>query len=100
MPRLRRSDTTVPGITRVRSGRGFSYRSTDGRTIDDVSLRARLKALSVPPAWTDVWIAPFPNGHIQATGHVTYRGLHRPSCTDSGDNLVQQHPVGHDPEVT
>lgn len=68
MPRLRRSDTSAPGITRVRAGRGFSYRGTDGRTITDAAVRARLMALAVPPAWTDVWISPFSNGHILATG--------------------------------
>jgi DNA topoisomerase-1 len=69
MPRLRRSDATRPGLTRVRSGRGFSYRDVaTGRAVRDPELRARLDGLAIPPAWTDVWIAPYPNGHIQATG--------------------------------
>ena len=64
MPRLRRSDTSGPGIHRLKSGR---FRADDGVTIsaDD---RARIKALVIPPAWTDVWISPHANGHIQATG--------------------------------
>ncbi|BDZ49074.1 hypothetical protein GCM10025867_13150 [Frondihabitans sucicola] len=68
MPRLRRTDSTRPGVTRARSGRGFTYRDDRGRTITDPDLRARIEHLAIPPAWTDVWIAPYPNGHIQATG--------------------------------
>jgi DNA topoisomerase I len=67
MVRLRRSDSAGPGIRRVRSGRGFRYLGSDGEPIDD-ELRGRIEDLAVPPAWTDVWIAPYPNGHIQATG--------------------------------
>jgi DNA topoisomerase-1 len=52
----------------VKSGRGFTYRAVDGATITDPDLKARIDALAIPPAWTDVWIAPYPNGHIQATG--------------------------------
>jgi len=58
----------TPGIRRKRSGRGFSYTGTDGRTISDKGDLRRIKALAVPPAWTDVWICPSPRGHIQATG--------------------------------
>ncbi|MDP5308751.1 DNA topoisomerase IB [Paracoccus spongiarum] len=58
----------MPGISRVRAGKGFSYRDTQGRTIRDKTMRARLAALAVPPAYTDVWICPDPRGHIQATG--------------------------------
>jgi DNA topoisomerase-1 len=68
MPRLRRSDSSGAGLHRVRSGRGFSYKDAAGRAISDPDLRARIDALAIPPAWDDVWIAPFPNGHIQATG--------------------------------
>ncbi|MCQ0969300.1 DNA topoisomerase IB (plasmid) [Paracoccus sp. TK19116] len=58
----------MPGITRVKSGRGFSYRDAKGKTIKDADERVRLNALAVPPAYTDVWICPDPRGHIQATG--------------------------------
>jgi DNA topoisomerase I len=68
MPRLRRSDSSGPGIHRVRAGRGFSYRTAAGDLVDDADLRARIEHLAIPPAWTDVWISPYPNGHIQATG--------------------------------
>jgi DNA topoisomerase-1 len=68
MPRLRRSDSSGAGLKRVRSGRGFSYKDSTGRAISDPDLRTRIEALAIPPAWTDVWIAPYANGHIQATG--------------------------------
>ena len=65
---LRYAHDDRPGITRRRAGRGFSYRDRDGRTIKDPATIERIKALAIPPAWTDVWICPDPNGHIQATG--------------------------------
>ena len=69
MPRLRRTDSSRPGLTRVRAGRGFSYRNeSTGVAVADRELRARIEHLAIPPAWTEVWIAPYPNGHIQATG--------------------------------
>ncbi|WP_423922107.1 DNA topoisomerase IB [Frigoribacterium sp. 2-23] len=68
MPRLRRTDSTRPGLTRVKRGAGFSYQDADGVTVTDHELRERIEHLAIPPAWTDVWIAPYPNGHIQATG--------------------------------
>ena len=68
MPRLRRSDTSAAGFHRTRAGRGFSYTDTGGHPITDQELRARIEQLAIPPAWTDVWIAPHANGHIQATG--------------------------------
>jgi DNA topoisomerase IB len=66
--RLRRSDLTVPGLTRRRRGRGFSYADGDGEPIRDEAILARIGELAIPPAWTDVWICPYPGGHIQATG--------------------------------
>lgn len=65
--RLRRSDTSRAGITRVKAGKGFRYRDVDGDA-PDATTRARIDALVIPPAWTDVWISPHENGHIQATG--------------------------------
>lgn len=56
-----------PGITRRRAGKGFSYRGPDGRPLDRTEL-ARVRNLGIPPAYTDVWICPLPNGHLQATG--------------------------------
>jgi DNA topoisomerase I len=65
---LRYVSDADPGIRRLKSGRGFTYRGADGRTIRDRSTLARIGALAIPPAWTDVWIGSTPNGHIQATG--------------------------------
>ena len=58
----------MPGISRIRAGKGFSYRDAQGRRITDQEERRRLAALAVPPAYTDVWICPDPRGHVQATG--------------------------------
>ncbi|SDE49711.1 DNA topoisomerase-1 [Paracoccus isoporae] len=58
----------MPGISRVRAGKGFSYRDAKGRTIRDKAERKRLAALAIPPAYEDVWICPDPRGHILATG--------------------------------
>ena len=57
-----------PGITRVRSGKGFRYIRPDGSEVTDSVDQIRIKHLAVPPAWEDVWICPDPLGHIQATG--------------------------------
>jgi DNA topoisomerase-1 len=65
---LRYATDDRPGITRRRSGAGFTYRDADGATIRDREVIARLRSLAIPPAWTDVWICPWPNGHLQATG--------------------------------
>ena len=65
---LRYVDDAKPGLTRKRSGKGFHYIDADGQTVRDKALIARIKALAVPPAYTDVWICRHANGHIQATG--------------------------------
>jgi DNA topoisomerase-1 len=57
-----------PGIRRRRSGSGFAYTSPTGERIRDPERLRWLRALAIPPAWTDVWISPFTNGHILATG--------------------------------
>ena len=53
---------------RQRRGRGFRYRDEDGTAVDDPETLARIDELAIPPAWDDVWICPYPGGHIQATG--------------------------------
>jgi DNA topoisomerase-1 len=60
-----------PGITRHRAGKGFFYRNTRGDRITDERTLRRIKTLAIPPAWSDVWICPNPNGHLQATGRDT-----------------------------
>ncbi len=57
-----------PGIRRRKRGRGFSYERPDGTVITDRTERERIAALAIPPAWTDVWICPAPDGHLLATG--------------------------------
>jgi DNA topoisomerase I len=59
---------TRPGIRRKRAGTGFTYTSVDGSKLSEKDILARIKALAIPPAWVDVWICPFVDGHIQATG--------------------------------
>jgi DNA topoisomerase-1 len=65
---LRHSSDERSGIVRRRAGRGFTYRDPDGRTIRDPETLTRIRSIAIPPAWTDVWICPWPNGHLQATG--------------------------------
>lgn len=61
-------DDGRPGLTRRRSGKGFSYRDAKGRPVRDKAVLERIRKLAIPPAYTDVWICPRANGHIQATG--------------------------------
>jgi DNA topoisomerase-1 len=59
---------TKPGITRHRHAEAFRYTGPDGKPIRDKATLARIRSIVIPPAWTDVWICPLPNGHLQATG--------------------------------
>ena len=65
---LRYTPDIGPGITRRRAGKGWSYIDPDGVVIRDAKELQRIRALVIPPAWTNVWINPNPRGHIQATG--------------------------------
>jgi DNA topoisomerase IB len=56
------------GLQRRRRGRGFSYLDVDGTPVKDTETLERIRSLAIPPAWTDVWICPDPDGHLQATG--------------------------------
>src|SRR3954454_14060999 len=73
MPRLRRIDCAVAGITRRRRGKGFEYLDEEDGRIDDEDVLERIRALAIPPAWEGVWICADPLGHIQATG-IAARG--------------------------
>lgn len=66
--RLRRSLLTGSGLRRVRRGRGFSYHWPNGDPIGDAETLTRIRRLAIPPAWRQVWICPYPNGHVQAVG--------------------------------
>jgi DNA topoisomerase-1 len=59
---------TMPGIRRVRRGDAFVYRLPDGKPLRDAGEVDRIRRLAIPPAYTDVWICPLENGHLQATG--------------------------------
>jgi DNA topoisomerase-1 len=65
---LRYVSDDAPGITRTRAGKGFRYVAVDGRVVKDPAVLRRIRSLVIPPAWTDVWICPLENGHVQATG--------------------------------
>ena len=57
-----------PGIRRLKAGRGFTYQSPEGGRLAAPETVRRIRSLAIPPAWTDVWICPYENGHLQATG--------------------------------
>jgi DNA topoisomerase-1 len=67
MARLRRSSPDDPGWSRRRAGSGFVYLDSDGTRLSAEDAE-RVKGLVIPPAWQDVWICPWPNGHLQAVG--------------------------------
>ena len=80
----------VPGITRKRSGGGWSYFAPGGSLIRDSLQRRRIGSLAIPPAWTDVWICPDDHGHIQATARdargrkqYRYHASYREACDRS-----------------
>lgn len=81
MPRLRRVSSAQPGWTRRRSGRGFVVLDQHGARVTEED-RARVNALAIPPAWTEVWICPHPLGHLQAVG-----------TDDAGRRQYLYHPV-------
>jgi DNA topoisomerase IB len=72
-PRLKKVDCSGPGLRRVRRGRGFAILDGDDAKVQDPEVLTRVNELVIPPAWNDVWICPYPGGHIQATG-IDQRG--------------------------
>jgi DNA topoisomerase I len=65
---LRYVSTDEPGFTRVRRGRGFTYRDASGVTVADAAIRERIAKLAIPPAWRNVWICSWQDGHLLAVG--------------------------------
>jgi len=65
---LRYVSDTTPGIRRARRGDGWVFTAPDGTPLRDAAEIQRIRHLAIPPAWTDVWISPSANGHLQATG--------------------------------
>jgi DNA topoisomerase-1 len=85
---LRYVTDAMPGIRRKRHGRGFTYTDAEGLVIRDRATIRRFRALVIPPAWTDVWICPDPDGHLQVTardarGRKQYR--YHPSFREQRD---------------
>lgn len=70
---LRYVSDETPGITRQRSGTAFRYRHPDGRVVRERRTLARIRAIAIPPAWTEVWICSRDDGHVQATGRDARR---------------------------
>lgn len=66
--KLRYVSPEDPGLTRLRKGRGFTYRDATGGTVVDVKIRDRIAKIAIPPAWQDVWICTLPDGHLLAVG--------------------------------
>jgi DNA topoisomerase-1 len=58
----------MPGIRRLKHGKRFRYRDARGMWVRDADELLRIRMLAIPPAYTQVWICPLPNGHLQATG--------------------------------
>lgn len=81
LPRLVYVDDSLPGITRRRCGKGWSYYDPKGTLITDAAERARLNAIAFPPAYRDAWFCPAENGHILATGY-----------DDKGRKQYRYHP--------
>lgn len=65
---LRYVSDEEPGIRRKKAGKGFTYVGPDGRKVADEATLSRIRSLAIPPAYTDVWICPRADGHVQATG--------------------------------
>lgn len=83
-----------PGISRRKRGKGFSYIRPDGRRVDTASVLERIRTLAIPPAWSDVWICPRKNGHIQATGRDAKgrkQYLYHPDFRDARESAKYEH---------
>ncbi len=96
MARLRRSDPTTAGITRLYYNNSFKYVDSNGKTITDSKTLERINSLVIPPAWTHVWICDHDRGHIQAVG-IDSRGrkqyLYHPKWRNQQDKKKFDHMV-------
>jgi DNA topoisomerase-1 len=93
---LRYVNDARPGIRRERDGEGLRYYDAKGERIDDEDILKRIKSLAIPPAWTDVWICPHANGHLQATGRDAkgrkqYR--YHPKWRDARDEVKYERMI-------
>lgn len=94
---LRYVSDSMPGLARKRAAQGFRYVDAQGRPVRDRETLARIKSLVVPPAWSDVWICPVANGHIQVTardarGRKQYR--YHPRWREARDQTKYEHVIG------
>jgi DNA topoisomerase I len=93
---LRYVTDSRPGIRRRKSGAGFFYVHSGGARISDANTLKRVRALAIPPAWKDVWICPYSDGHLQATGRDA-RGrkqyLYHPRFREIRDSTKYQHVI-------
>src|SRR5207244_6689078 len=67
---LRYVTDAIQGLRREKVGEGFQYVDPKDRPIADPAVLRRIRSLGIPPAWTEVWICPTPQGHLQATGRA------------------------------
>jgi len=85
---------SLPGLTRRPFRTGFRFLDTQGKPVRDAAIRDRILRLAIPPAWTDVWICPQSNGHLQATGRDA-RGrkqyIYHPDFRASREDSKFQH---------
>lgn len=91
---MRYVSDALPGISRVRRGKGFRYITPDGKTLRDKETLARIRRLVIPPAWTQVWICPHPEGHIQAIGR-DQRGRKQYRYHDRWREVRDEAKYGH-----
>jgi DNA topoisomerase-1 len=89
-----------PGITRHRSGKTFRYQTPEGKPVRDAETLTRIKLIVIPPAWTDVWISPLANGHLQATGRDARgrkQSRYHPHWRETRDQAKYEHMLafGH-----
>ena len=84
-----------PGIRRKKAGNGFTYTRADGSKLSEKDFVKRIRALAIPPAWTEVWICPFADGHIQATGRDAKgrKQRRRRSCAQSAPLSYEAHKL-------
>ncbi len=95
--RLRTSDPKTPGLRRIRHGRGFRYTDARGTALRDHEDLERIRTLAIPPAWTQVWISPWANGHIQALGTDAAgrrQYLYHPQFRARQDAAKHEHVLG------
>lgn len=82
------------GITRKGAGLGFAYFDANGVKIANQNVLERIKLLSIPPAWKEVWISPYQNSHLQATG-IDAKGRKQYIYHPEWTALAQAHKFDH-----